>query len=203
MTMDFTNEIKDYYEREIKVIESLDKEQINAALNCLLKHYEREDTIYVLGNGGSSATANHMVCDFDKGISMDLEKQFKVISLSDNVPILMAIGNDVGFEDVFYLQLKSKLKPTDLVIAISGSGNSHNIIKAINYAKEVGAEVLGLTGYAGGKLKGLADINVHVPVNDMQITEDMHMSFVHVSMQILWKYLMAKEGKDAIYKINQ
>lgn len=201
--MDFVQDINNYYEREKKVIDSLDKEEINEALNCLLKHYEHEDTIYVIGNGGSSATANHMVCDFDKGISMDLAKQFRVISLSDNVPIIMAIGNDVGFEDVFYLQLKNKLKPTDLVVAISGSGNSHNIIKAVNYAKEVGAEVIGLTGYAGGKLKGLADIDVHAPVDDMQITEDIHMSFVHVAMQILWKYLMAKEGKDAIYKINQ
>lgn len=201
--MDFVKQINDYYTKEIKVIESLDKESVNKALNCLLKHYENEDIIYVIGNGGSSATANHMVCDFDKGISMDLEKQFRVISLSDNVPIIMAIGNDVGFEDVFYLQLKNKLKPTDLVIAISGSGNSHNIIKAVNYAKEVGAEVIGLTGYAGGKLKNLADINVHAPVDDMQITEDIHMSFVHVAMQILWKHLMAKEGKGAIYKINQ
>lgn len=201
--MDFVQDINNYYEREKKVIDSLDKEEVNKALNCLLKHYEHEDTIYVIGNGGSSATANHMVCDFDKGISMDLAKQFRVISLSDNVPIIMAIGNDVGFEDVFYLQLKNKLKPTDLVVAISGSGNSHNIIKAVNYAKEVGAEVIGLTGYAGGKLKGLADIDVHAPVDDMQITEDIHMSFVHVAMQILWKYLMAKEGKDAIYKINQ
>lgn len=201
--MDFVNEINEYYEKEREIIKQLDKEEINKALNCLLKHYDDSSTIYVLGNGGSSATANHMVCDFNKGISMDLKKPFNVISLSDNVPILMAIGNDVGFENVFYLQLKNKLKPNDLIIAISGSGNSHNIIKAVKYAKEVGCDIIGLTGYAGGKLKDYASINVHAPVDDMQITEDIHMSFVHVSMQILWKYLMAKEGKDAIYKINQ
>ncbi len=201
--MNFVNEINEYYEKEREIIKQLDKEEINKALNCLLKHYDDSSTVYVLGNGGSSATANHMVCDFNKGISMDLKKPFNVISLSDNVPILMAIGNDVGFEDVFYLQLKNKLKPNDLIIAISGSGNSHNIIKAVKYAKEVGCDIIGLTGYAGGKLKDYATINVHAPVDDMQITEDIHMSFVHVSMQILWKYLMAKEGKDAIYKINQ
>lgn len=201
--MDFVNEINEYYEKEREIIKQLDKEEINKALNCLLKHYDDSSTVYVLGNGGSSATANHMVCDFNKGISMDLKKPFNVISLSDNVPILMAIGNDVGFEDVFYLQLKNKLKPNDLIIAISGSGNSHNIIKAVKYAKEVGCDIIGLTGYAGGKLKDYASINVHAPVDDMQITEDIHMSFVHVSMQILWKYLMAKEGKDAVYKINQ
>ncbi len=201
--MDFTKQIEEYYQREKQIIDALDKNEINEALNAILRHYENEDIIYVLGNGGSSATANHMVCDFDKGISLDLKKQFRVISLSDNIPMIMAIGNDIGFEDVFYLQLKNKLKPTDLVIAISGSGNSHNIVKAVQYANEVGAEVIGLTGYAGGKLKNMANINVHVPVEDMQITEDMHMSFVHVAMQIFWRYLMAKEGKEAIYKINQ
>ncbi len=201
--MDFINEINSYYKKEIEVIEKLDKEEINKAFNCLLKHYDDSSTIYVLGNGGSSATANHMVCDFNKGISMDLAKPFNVVSLTDNVPILMAIGNDVGFEDVFYLQLKNKLKPSDCIIAISGSGNSHNIIKAVKYAKDLGCDIIGLTGYAGGKLKDYATINVHAPVDDMQITEDIHMSFVHVSMQILWRYLMAKEGKDAIYKINQ
>jgi D-sedoheptulose 7-phosphate isomerase len=201
--MDFTKQIEEYYQREKQIIDALDKNEINEALNAILRHYENEDIIYVLGNGGSSATANHMVCDFDKGISLDLKKQFRVISLSDNIPMIMAIGNDIGFEDVFYLQLKNKLKPTDLVIAISGSGNSHNIVKAVQYANEVGAEVIGLTGYAGGKLKNMANINVHVPVEDMQITEDMHMSFVHVAMQIFWRYLMAKEGKEAVYKINQ
>lgn len=201
--MDFTKQIEEYYQREKQIIDALDKNEINEALNAILRHYENEDIIYVLGNGGSSATANHMVCDFDKGISLDLKKQFRVISLSDNIPMIMAIGNDIGFEDVFYLQLKNKLKPTDLVIAISGSGNSHNIVKAVQYANEVGAEVIGLTGYAGGKLKNMANINVHVPVEDMQITEDMHMSFVHVAMQIFWRYLMAREGKEAVYKINQ
>ena len=201
--MDFTKQIEEYYQREKQIIDALDKNEINEALNAILRHYENEDIIYVLGNGGSSATANHMVCDFDKGISLDLKKQFRVISLSDNIPMIMAIGNDIGFEDVFYLQLKNKLKPTDLVIAISGSGNSRNIVKAVQYANEVGAEVIGLTGYAGVKLKNMANINVHVPVEDMQITEDMHMSFVHVAMQIFWRYLMAKEGKEAVYKINQ
>ena len=147
--MDFTKQIEEYYQREKQIIDALDKNEINEALNAILRHYENEDIIYVLGNGGSSATANHMVCDFDKGISLDLKKQFRVISLSDNIPMIMAIGNDIGFEDVFYLQLKNKLKPTDLVIAISGSGNSHNIVKAVQYANEVGAEVIGLTGYAG------------------------------------------------------
>ena len=200
--MDFRNDIHDYYEREKQVFDALDPESFNAALNALLRHYDREDTIYVIGNGGSSATANHMVCDFNKGISMSLSKPFHVVSLTDNIPSVMAYGNDVGFEDVFYLPLKQWLKPTDMVIAISGSGNSHNIIKAVAYAKSIGAEILGLEGYDGGKLKGIADINIHAKVNDMQIAEDVHMTFVHVAMQLLWKTLMAREGKAAVYEIN-
>jgi len=200
--MDFRNGIRDYYEREKQVFDALDPNEFNAALNALLRHYDREDTIYVIGNGGSSATANHMVCDFNKGVSLSLSKPFHVVSLTDNIPSVMAYGNDVGFEDVFYLPLKQWLKPTDMVIAISGSGNSHNIIKAVAYAKSIGAEILGLEGYDGGKLKGIADINIHAKVNDMQIAEDVHMTFVHVAMQLLWKTLMAREGKAAVYEIN-
>ncbi len=200
--MDFRNGIHDYYEREKQVFDALDPNEFNTALNALLRHYDNEDTIYVIGNGGSSATANHMVCDFNKGISLSLSKPFHVVSLTDNIPSVMAYGNDVGFEDVFYLPLKQWLKPSDMVIAISGSGNSHNVIKAVTYAKKIGAEILGLEGYDGGKLKAIADINIHAKVNDMQIAEDVHMTFVHVAMQLLWKALMAREGKEAIYSIN-
>ncbi len=200
--MDFRNGIRDYYEREKQVFDALDPNEFNAALNALLRHYDNEDTIYVIGNGGSSATANHMVCDFNKGVSLSLSKPFRVVSLTDNIPSVMAYGNDVGFEDVFYLPLKQWLKPSDMVIAISGSGNSHNVIKAVTYAKKIGAEILGLEGYDGGKLKAIADINIHAKVNDMQIAEDVHMTFVHVAMQLLWKALMAREGKEAIYSIN-
>ena len=200
--MDFRNGIHDYYEREKQVFDALDPNEFNAALNALLRHYDNEDTIYVIGNGGSSATANHMVCDFNKGVSLSLSKPFHVVSLTDNIPSVMAYGNDVGFEDVFYLPLKQWLKPSDMVIAISGSGNSHNVIKAVTYAKKIGAEILGLEGYDGGKLKAIADINIHAKVNDMQIAEDVHMTFVHVAMQLLWKALMTREGKEAIYSIN-
>ena len=161
--MDFRNGIRDYYEREKQVFDALDPNEFNAALNALLRHYDREDTIYVIGNGGSSATANHMVCDFNKGVSLSLSKPFHVVSLTDNIPSVMAYGNDVGFEDVFYLPLKQWLKPTDMVIAISGSGNSHNIIKAVTYAKSIGAEILGLEGYDGGKLKGTLPISTFTP----------------------------------------
>ena len=201
--MDFIAEINAYYEREKTVIDSLNREEISAAMNALLDAYERGATVYVIGNGGSSATASHMVCDFNKGTCYELDKKFKFVCLNDNIPLLMALANDTDFEDVFYYQLLDRVTPSDVVLAISGSGNSHNIIKAVNYAKGVGATIIGMTGYSGGKLGHLSDYRLHVPVEDMQITEDIHMSFDHMIMQIFWKHLARRNGKEAIYKINQ
>jgi D-sedoheptulose 7-phosphate isomerase len=171
-------------------------------MNALLEAYEKGATVYVFGNGGSSATASHMVCDFNKGTCYDLDKKFKFVCLNDNIPVMMALANDTSFEDVFYYQLLDRIQKSDYVLAISGSGNSHNIIKAVTYAKGLGCKIIGMTGYDGGKLAKLSDYQLHVPVDDMQITEDLHMGFDHMIMQIFWKYLAAKNGKDAIYKIN-
>ena len=201
--MDFINEINEYYEREKKAIDSLNREELNDAMNALLAAYERGATVYVFGNGGSSATASHMVCDFNKGTCYDLEKKFKFVCLNDNLPILMAIANDDSFENVFVYQLKDRLKKDDLILAISGSGNSHNVVKAVEYAKSIGTEVIAMTGYSGGKIRKMADHFLHAPVDDMQITEDLHMGFDHMIMQIFWKYLAEKNGREAIYKINQ
>lgn len=201
--MDFIDEINAYYEREKKAIDSLDRKEINDTMNALLAAYDRGATVYTMGNGGSAATASHMVCDFNKGTCYELETKFKFVCLNDNVPIMMAIANDDSYDSVFSYQLQGRLKKEDVVLAISGSGNSHNIIKAVDYAKEVGATVIGVTGYSGGKLRQKADYFLHVPVDDMQITEDLHMGFDHLIMQIFWKYLAAKNGREAIYKINQ
>ena len=202
MPMDFIKEINDYYDREKATIDKLDRKELNAAMNALLEAYEKGATVYVFGNGGSSATASHMVCDFNKGTCYDLDKKFKFVCLNDNIPVMMALANDTSFEDVFYYQLLDRIQKSDYVLAISGSGNSHNIIKAVTYAKGLGCKIIGMTGYDGGKLAKLSDYQLHVPVDDMQITEDLHMGFDHMIMQIFWKYLAAKNGKDAIYKIN-
>lgn len=201
--MDFTKEIDAYYDREKAAIDKLDRKELNAAMNALLDAYEREATVYVFGNGGSSATASHMVCDFNKGTCYDLTKKFHFVCLNDNIPVMMAIANDDSFENVFVYQLQDRLQKNDLVLAISGSGNSHNVIKAIDYAKQVGCKIIGMTGYDGGKLAKMADYQLHVPADDMQITEDLHMGFDHMIMQIFWKYLAAKNGQAAIYKINK
>ena len=201
--MDFIKEINEYYDREKAAIDALDRDELNAAMNALLEAYERGATVYVFGNGGSSATASHMVCDFNKGTCFELEKKFKFVCLNDNVPLMMAISNDYSFENIFEYQLKDRLTKDDLILAISGSGNSHNVVKAVEYAKHLGTPVIAMTGYSGGKIRKMADHFLHVPVDDMQITEDLHMGFDHMIMQIFWKYLAAKNGREAIYKINQ
>lgn len=182
--VDYKEQIKEYLVKEISILNQLNLEEINIAMNAINEAWNAGATIYTMGNGGSSATASHFVCDFNKGISCETGKKFKFICLSDNTPIITAIANDMSYDDVFLLQLKDILKPKDLVIAISGSGNSKNIIKAVEYAKNIGAKVIGLTGYNGGKLKEMADYKMHVPVEDMQIIEDIHMIFDHMMMRI-------------------
>jgi len=138
-----------------------------------------------MGNGGSSATASHYVCDFNKGISMNQDKKFKFICLNDNIPSLMAYANDLSFEDIFVEQLKNFYQKGDIVIGISGSGNSMNVLKAIDYANENGGVTVGLTGYSGGQLIEMVQHNVHIPIDDMQIAEDLHMVLDHCMMKIL------------------
>lgn len=179
------NLIKSYFDREIEVIRRLNIDDINTAVQAIWAAYEREATIYIFGNGGSAATASHYVCDFNKGISENKEKKFNFVCLNDNYPQMMAIANDISYDEVFRYPLVNKLKPTDLVIGISGSGNSKNVIRAVEYAKEIGASVVGITGYHGGKLKELADYHMDVMEDDMQISEDLHMVFNHMMYFVL------------------
>lgn len=177
--------IKEYFGKEIEAIRKLDIDEVQEAVRAIKDAYDREAFIYVFGNGGSAATASHFVCDFNKGICEKKEKKFKVICLNDNMPMVTAVANDISYEDIFYFQLLNRLKADDLVLAISGSGNSKNVLKAVDYAKEVGAKVVGVSGYSGGRLREKADYHLHVGVDDMQITEDIHMMFDHMIYRVL------------------
>lgn len=194
--MDFKADIRDYIECEIATLQKLDVEQINAALNLLLEAQKAHKRIYVFGNGGSSATASHIQNDFGKGVSEYVEDKFRFQCLNDNVPTVMAVANDIGFDEIFRFQLRGVLEPGDVIMAISGSGNSKNVINAVEYAKTQGNKIIGLTGYSGGKLKDLSDISLHVPVNSMQVTEDIHMVFDHLMMSMFYKHLCGKEHLD-------
>ena len=183
--MDFSNQIKEYLELEISILNKLDQKEINNAMNLLEETREKGSNVYVFGNGGSAATASHMENDFNKGVSEKLEKKYRFQCINANMATIMAIANDNGYERVFEQQLENKLTENDVIIAISGSGNSENVIRAVKYAKKQGCKIIGMTGYSGGELKILSDISLHVPLDNMQITEDIHIIFNHMMMFIL------------------
>lgn len=187
--MDYRAEIKDYIRLETEILQQMDVDAINDAMNLLYEALHQESNIYIFGNGGSSATASHFQNDFNKGISEHTEKKFRFQCLNDNMATVMAVANDIGFEEIFRFQLTGKVKPTDLIIAISGSGNSKNVLNAVEYAKGQGCKVIGLTGYSGGELRKMSDVSLHVPVNSMQITEDLHMVLDHLMMSVFYKTL--------------
>lgn len=187
--MNFKQDIRDYIDCEINTLQKLDVDAINQALNLLLEAYQEHKWIYIFGNGGSSSTASHFENDFNKGVSEPLKTKFRFRCLNDNVATLMAVANDMGFEEVFRYQLTDRIEPGDLVIAISGSGNSKNVINAVEYAKSCGNKIIGITGYDGGKLRRMCDVSLHVPVNSMQISEDVHMIFDHLMMSMFYKHL--------------
>lgn len=191
--MDYRNKIKEYINLEIETLKNLDVDAINEAMNLIHDTYEKEGTIYVFGNGGSSATASHYQNDFNKGISEYVEKKFKFLCLNDNIPTVMAIANDIGFEEIFRFQLKNKLKKDDIILAISGSGNSKNVLNAVEYAKSCGNKIIGMTGYNGGRLLELSDVSLNAPVMSMQVTEDIHMIYDHLIMSIFYKTMCGKE----------
>lgn len=184
---DYKSEILEYISKEILILNELDIEAVNEALNLIVSTLDKKSAVYIFGNGGSAATASHFQNDFNKGLSECLEKKFDFRCLNDNIATVMAIANDIGFEEVFRFQLQGRLQENDVIVAISGSGNSRNVLYAVEYAKEEGCKVIALTGYDGGKLAKLADISLNVPVESMQITEDIHMIYDHLMMSVLYK----------------
>jgi D-sedoheptulose 7-phosphate isomerase len=175
----------DYCEGLKKALDSVSPEKFEELVRLFESAYHDERQIFLMGNGGSGGTASHLACDFNKGVSFGLQKRFRVICLNDNMSTLTAYANDVSYDEVFVEPLKNFLRPGDLVIGISGSGNSPNVLKAIAYANSRDAHTVGLCGFDGGKLAGLARTPLVVPVDDMQKAEDVHLILLHVAYQIL------------------
>lgn len=169
-------------------LDALDPKALEALTEAFMTTYEKGGNIYTMGNGGSGASASHAAGDFLKGASYGLDKRFKMICLNDNLPSMMAIANDIGWDHIFVEPLKNFLSKDDLVIGISGSGNSKNVVNALEYANEQGATTVAMSGFKGGKISELATINVHAPVMDMEVTEDVHM----VIFNIVKKQMMAR-----------
>ena len=182
---DYKTQIQKYIEEEIRIMRELDIDEINKAMNCLEETRIKGTTVYICGNGGSGSTASHFAGDFNKGVSMYYDQKYNFVCLNDNVPTMMAVANDVSYDDIFRFPLEGRMKTGDVLIAISGSGNSKNVVKAVEYAKEQGNLIIGVTGYAGGKVRELCDISLHVPLDNMQVAEDLHLMFDHLMMYIL------------------
>ena len=173
---------KEYLEQLKYTLDNINPSVIGDIVVSLDETINKKSRVYILGNGGSSATASHMVNDLGAGLRRRDIVNLDVVSLGDNSPAVTAIANDIGYENIFYMQMKGLLSSEDLVIAISCSGNSPNIVKAVDYAKELGCKVIGVTGFEGGHLKKISDINFHVdtPKGEYGLVEDVHMILDHI-----------------------
>lgn len=182
------NFIKGYLNKIKNCIEEMGKSlpsQIDKIINILLEARDNNRNVFMLGNGGSGSTASHFVSDLAKGTINAKFPRFRAIALTDNIPLMLAWGNDANFESIFMEQLKNLLNPKDVVIGISGSGNSLNVIEAIKYANEKGAVTIGLTGFDGGKLKSVAQECMIVPSHYMQRIEDLHLLIEHLITSLI------------------
>ena len=190
------NRINGYLTSLQACIDNLDRAEIESFMKVLLEARDNGKQIFIMGNGGSASTASHFCCDFNKGMSYQQDKKFKMICLNDNVATMLAYANDVSYENVFVEQLKNFLQDGDVVVGISGSGNSKNVLRAIEYANMNGAITVGLTGYDGGILKQIVKCSVNANVNDMQISEDIHMMLCHLIYNNVSQ--MLKEEKEVV-----
>ena len=163
-----------YFNDLTDAISKIDTDNLISIKDSILNCYKRKGIIYIFGNGGSGATASHVAGDYLKTI-----KGLRIVCLNDNTTVLSAIANDIHYEEIFREQLKNIVLEQDLVIGISGSGNSKNILNAIDYANLVGVETIGFCGFDGGDLKNITAKNMHIQINDMEITEDVHLSCFH------------------------
>lgn len=175
-----TQTIYQYFADLKSVIDAFPVADLEGLLGTLRTARENQHTIFICGNGGSWATASHMVCDFGKNTRMPGKNRMIVIGLGDNVPSLTAYANDEGYDRVFAEPALSLMKPGDVLIAISGSGNSPNVLRAVETAKAIGAITLGLVGFDGGQLKPMVDQSLVIPSQSMEMVEDFHMIVDHI-----------------------
>lgn len=183
------NEIEHYWHGLASIMQAMPFDMLTKAAELLLNCYRRGSTVFIVGNGGSAATASHFACDLAKGTQVKGMPAFRVISLSDNVPLMSAWANDTNYDRIFAEQLSTLVRPEDIIIAISASGNSPNILAAARMAKKSGAITLALTGQDGGKLSQLADFIIYVPSKCIEQVEDAHLVIAHSLCVVLREQL--------------
>jgi D-sedoheptulose 7-phosphate isomerase len=164
----------------LKAIAAIDLDRVERAIEWFREARAAGRHIFVCGNGGSAATASHFVTDILKGASYNRSNRFRILALTDSLPTLSAYANDVDYDCVFVEQLNNFAEPGDVVMAISGSGNSRNVLRAVEYGNRAGCRTLALTGRDGGRLGGLAQLNIQIPVEHMGRIEDAHMIVCHM-----------------------
>src|SRR5580692_2466601 len=178
-------DVRPFLERVGQELLRIDTKSVQALADLIYERYEKGRFVFAIGNGGSGSNASHFCEDMGKGtlarkfFDDDSKKRVRIISLTDNTPYILAWGNDEGFDRVFLEQLKNLASPGDLLVAISGSGNSPNILRAVEWSNSHGLTSFGCTGFSGGKLRGLAHHGLHVPLDDMGIVESIHLTAFH------------------------
>lgn len=175
----------DYFQELENTLNKIDLDNLNKINELLYNALENGGQIFTMGNGGSGSTASHLVCDLNKGVSFNNSRKFRAICLNDNMPTLLAYANDVSYDYVFIEQLKNFMNEGDVVIGFSGSGNSENVLKAVEYANENGGVTVGFSGFDGGKLAKIVNYSLVVPINDIQKCEDIHLILCHLIMQTM------------------
>ncbi len=163
-----------------QTIEMIDMEKVQQAIDTFAEARSAGRHIFVCGNGGSASSSSHFVCDMVKGASFNRAERFKIMALTDQMPTITAYANDVSYDSVFVEQLRNFAQPGDLFLGISGSGNSPNVLRAIEYANSIGCKTIALTGRDGGQLGPMAQLNIHVGVPHMGRIEDAHMIVCHM-----------------------
>jgi D-sedoheptulose 7-phosphate isomerase len=186
-SMSLIHSSQEYFEMYHHVVAHLPHGAIEQAIGELLRAYEDGKSVFIFGNGGSASLASHFACDLSKGtvIGNNGHKRFRVMALTDNVPLMTAWANDSCYDRIFAEQLQNFVAPGDVAFAISGSGNSPNVLQALETARSAQAATVGLTGFAGGKMKNLCDVCVILPSDNMQIIEDFHLSVTHAVFSVI------------------
>jgi D-sedoheptulose 7-phosphate isomerase len=179
------NSVKDYFEMQARLFQQLKFDSVAQVLARLERARAEGRRIFLFGNGGSAATASHFACDLGKGTIQPERPRFKVISLADSLPTLTAYANDVGFEAVFAEPLITLAQPDDIAVAFTASGNSPNVVRAIQAAEKQGLVTIGFTGFDGGKIKDRVEVNVHVPAYSFPQVEDIHLALTHAICEML------------------
>ncbi|MBF0176857.1 MAG: SIS domain-containing protein [Magnetococcales bacterium] len=184
---------QEYVQALLHGLHLLDQATLSRVCDTLVGLYRRGGKLFVCGNGGSAAISNHLLCDHLKGVRTDTGLLPKVISLSTNLEIITAIANDISYADVFVYQLASLAAPQDVLLTISASGDSENIVRAVQWAREHAVTTMALTGFAGGRSAQLADFNLHIPVANYGIVEDAHQAIMHILAQFIRQWHMNPE----------